>query len=287
MITLLRLEWAKLYRRFTPHLVYALAGLLVLLVLLMLREHGAPQAHAGRHNFELVGDPRNGLLACQTAVSTIAVLLWYLAPVVCGEILGLEGATGTLRTVLTRPRTRSAVWLAKFLTAAGYVVSLCAFVGLLSLAGGAALFGWGPLNSMHALTGGKLIVLAPGEALRYLAYAYALLALTVFVGGSLAFALGSWFDNALAPGFTALGILVTLQIMGELPLRWMEKVKPYLFTNHLLAYQKVFPTAFDPETGALHFPGEVVWPAVRLLAVYVVVFAVLGWWRFARKDVTC
>ena len=106
MITLLRWEIHRLYRRFAPYLLYGASTLLIgLMTWGMAQDRKAFRPHAGGA-VEIIGDLRNGLFECQAVSVTIAMLLLYLAPVVIGEILGGEGAAGTLRTMLVQPRAR-------------------------------------------------------------------------------------------------------------------------------------------------------------------------------------
>ena len=289
MILLVRQELTKLYRRAAPWVIYALTGFLIVLFVLGVKAHHGAMLKGELSNpgVEMVGDPVNGLLICQGVAGTISILLLYYGLFVPGELVGGEAAGGTLRTILIRPQSRLRFWLAKYITAWLYALSLCAFAMLFSLLLGTVTFGWGQLDSVAAAVHGRVIVMSPPEALTYLSLSYAMLAVAIMAGGTLAFALGSWFESSLMPGSTALAVLITGQIVGALKYDWVEKIKPYLFTEYLSSYTKAFPTAFDPHTKALLFPGAELYPAMRVLGVTIAVFAALGLWRFMRKDVTC
>ena len=107
MILLVRQELTKLYRRYAPYVIYALTGLLIVMVVLGIQAHRR-EMRSGFANpsVEMVGDPTNGLLVCQMVADSISRLLFYLGPVVLGELVGGEAATGTLRTILIRPQSR-------------------------------------------------------------------------------------------------------------------------------------------------------------------------------------
>jgi len=238
-------------------------------------------------DFTLTGSPLNAALVCEFVLKSIAQLLPFLAPLVAGEILGSEGATGTLRTILVRPRSRWSIWCAKFITAALYTISLSALTMLIAYVGGWLLFGHGKLWEFEALTDGKVVILTEAEALTWLFTAYALLALAVFCAATMAFMLASFFDNGLAPGFAALGVTMTIWIGGSLQFEWIENAKPYLFTSQFFKATEVIPTSFDPDTMALIPPTADIRHVVLTCVGYIAVFALLGWWRFARRDVTC
>lgn len=287
MITLIRWELHRFYRRLAPYYLYGALALLVTMVTWGMREFGRFASRGADAGLEVVGDTRNALMVSQGASMTVALLLLYLVPVVVGEIVGGDGATGVLRTVLVRPRRRAQIWLAKYATAWVYALSVSAALMGLSLLLGGLLFGWGKLYSAGDLHNGKLIVLTPGEGLAYVALSYALLTLSVMTAGTIAVALGSWLDNALLPGMFAVGILITLQIIAGLPYEWVEPIKPYLFTHYLMDHTKAYPSGFDPETGALQFPAAAIWPMVRVHCVTIFCFAAAGLWRFTQRDVTC
>ncbi len=288
---LIRWELAKLYRRLTPYVIYAAIAALVGLVLLGFKlnppDFVSHRADRQLQDFTVTGSPLNAALICEFILKSIAQLLPFLAPLVAGEILGSEGATGTLRTILVRPRSRFAIWSAKFVTAALYTLSLSGLTMLLAYGGGWALFGRGKLWEWQALTDGKVVILTEGEAMTWLLAAYALLALAVFCSAALAFMLASFFDNGLAPGFAALGLTMTIWIGGSLPFDWLEQVKPYLFTTQFFKATEVIPTAFDPDTMALLPPLAEMRSVALICVAHIAVFALLGWWRFARRDVTC
>ncbi|MCC7495258.1 MAG: ABC transporter permease subunit [Fimbriimonadaceae bacterium] len=292
MILLLRHELARLARRVTPYVVLLAITALILMVVLGFY-YDPPGIFSGAraerklNDVQVVGNMLNGLLICQFVLKSLALLLPYLAPVVAGEILGAEGGSGTLRALLTRPRSRSAVFGAKFLAAAAYTLLLCAFTMGVSLLLGWLAFGWGQLFEFEALQAGRVVIFTEAEALRFLALAYLLLALAVFVTSSLGLALGSFFDNGLVPGFVALGLVIVLQIAMGLPFEWAETVRPYLFTSQLAQAPQVMPTNFDPETLALQVPwDQVIW-MLKVCGVSIAVFTGIGWWRFVRKDITC
>ncbi|MBI2299974.1 MAG: ABC transporter permease [Armatimonadetes bacterium] len=283
MILLVRHELTKFYRRFTPYVIYA--------VILCFKQggghHFARAAGRGAPDYEVVGSPLNGVFLCNMVLVSIALLLPYMALVAAGEVLGVEGSVGTLRTLLVRPRSRSAIWFAKFITVLIYTLSLCALMYVTSLGLGTLVFGRGPLWQPTALEQGSMVMLTFGEATRYLALSYAVLGAAVFTTATLAFCLGSFFDSGLAPGFTALAIVITLQIVTNLQFDWVATIKPYCFTSYLSDFTKMMPTEFDPVTNALKFPREALLHTLRACGIYIAVFAAIGLGRFVRRDVTC
>lgn len=292
MILLVRQELSKLYRRYPPYVVYLVILFLVGLIVLGFHSEGGGRQvqrmlqRAGG-GMEFVGDPRNGALICEIVLQSMARLLPYLALFVTGEILAGEGASGTLRTILVRPRSRWTIWWAKFITVWLYTLSLSVVMYVASFGLGTLVFGSGQLAEWTALDNQQLLILSSSEAMRYLALSYLLLAVAVMVTTTLAFALGSFFDSGLAPGATALGIVIAMQITAVLPFDWVETIRPYLFTSFLGDFSKAMPSSFDPVTMDLVLPVSELWHSVGGCAAYTASFGIIGLWRFLRRDVTC
>ncbi len=292
MILRLRHELSKLYRRFTPYVVYGAVVGLVALVILSLHYSPPPwltdPTRRGKlADMQVMGSPLNGTLACELILKSIARLLPFLAPVVCGEILGAEGATGTLRTLLVRPGSRSVLWFAKFVCAALFTLSLSAVTMLSSLLLGWLVLGQGKLFEVEALHDGRVVILTQSEAVWYLAVAYLVLAVAVFAASMLGFMLGSFFDNALAPGFAALGLTMVLWIVGSLGFDWLDRIQPYLYTSQFSRAMDTIPTNFNPDTQELIPPWHTIASTLRICGAYIAVFAAVGWYRFVKRDVTC
>lgn len=291
MITLLRGEWVKLTRRFVPYLSYLAILFVLALMVYGFHRNGQMVRRMGRASsgeFQTVGDPMNAGMLCHFALESVALLLLpILIPAVIGMIIGSEGAEGTLRTMLVRPRTRASLFCAKWLISLGYTFSLCFFVFVTSYGLGRLFFGGGQVMNMAAVQSGKMIVMTEAEALRYFTLAFSMLTVTTFVLGSLALCLGCFVDSGLAPGFAALAIFLVVKIVEVLPFEWIEPYRPYLFTTYLGGYRDAFPRDFDPDTFALMLPTKEILTTLRACGIYIGLFSLLGLWRFCRRDVTC
>lgn len=292
MILLVRQELAKLYRRLSPYVIYGAICALIALVVLNFKLNppyfvSGERAGAALPDFQVVGSPLNGLLICEFVFKSLAQLLPFLAPIVAGEVLGAEGAAGTLRTILVRPRSRTAIWTAKLIAVMLYTLSLSVVTMAFSLLAGWAVFGRGKLWEFQALMDHRVLVMTELEGLRYLALGYLMMAVAVFVTSALGFMAGSFFDNGLVPGFVALGIVLTVTIGGAMDFEWIERLRPYLFTTQIGEATRVIPVAFDPATQDLVLPEGVIGNLLRTCTAYSVTFCLLGWARFVRRDVTC
>ncbi len=217
--------------------------------------------------------PMLAYLLLRVPVATTLMLPMMLA-VFAGGLLAGERHTGTLRVLLVRPVSRTAVFGAKLLTAWLLALGLTAFVGLFSLGLGYVLFGPGDLVPLPE--SGRLVIFPHGEALGRLALGYLLAAGALTATASVGMFFSSLCDNPL----TAAGLTVAfLFISGALQLHpYFEAWEPYLLTTYL-------------DVGKQALVREVPWKEVgqafACLGGYSAVAAALAGLWFWRRDVLC
>lgn len=231
---------------------------------------GAPDLVAG-------GTPQLVHLADRSALAFTVFVLYLCAPLLlvavaaafAGDALASEAQWGTLRYLLAAPVRRPRLLARK--AAASMLLATAATVALVgsSLALGAALFGWEPLDTP---VGGEL---APGTAtLRLLlATAYVLVTLAPFV--AIATWLATWLDSPLGAVGAATGIAVVSQILDVVPT--LGRVRSMLPTHYQLAWTDLF---VDPP-----LPDDLAAGVLQSTIVSLAAGA-LAWWRFTRRDVT-
>jgi ABC-2 type transport system permease protein len=204
------------------------------------------------------------------------LLLPLMLATITGGLLAGERHLGTLRTLLTRPVSRPALYLAKLLAAWVCALALTAFLGLLGLGLGYALFGGGDLLPLDS---GSLTILAEKTALLRLGEGYLLAALAMTAVASLGMMFSSFCDNPLtAAGLTVAFLLISgaLGLMGQGLLPYFEAWRPHLLTTHLSVGAKLCVT---------HVPWREVGRSLAYLGGYSAVAALVGGIVFWRRDV--
>ncbi len=152
----------------------------------------------------------------------------------------------------------------------------CYYVtGLLSTAGGYAVFGRGDLIVMD-FQGSSLGVLAEPQALVRLALGYGLGAVAMMAIASLALLLSVVCDNPLTAAGVTVAILLVFQALRLMP--YFEWLQPYLVTEYISVYREAFAGAID---------WAKVGSSLSYLAAYIVLPAILAMIIFQRKDVLC
>ncbi len=304
MLTLLRAEFAKLYRRRGTYIGYGVLLALVLAVAVPIycyrsdverglqedaQRHGAVSAMMDR---SLTGPfvPRV-MLFLPLRIMVVNTLMGFFAAIVGGGMIAGEYASGTLRLMLTRPPARWRLVLAKFLVAALQSASLPAFLGLSACAVGYALFGSGPLLFMDVGEGPHgsrplVLFLSEQDALARLALCYGLMALGAVSIAAMGLFLSSFTSHALTAAGVTFGVVLVcgvLTLLGSAPeeiefFAFFRTIHPYLITTHINVYDAPLASEID-------------WSRIQTslgwLAGYTASFLGGALLIFSRRDVRC
>jgi len=212
---------------------------------------------------------RETMIMESAGVGSIVVLL---AVIVAAGIVASEFTQGTIKMLLSRPVKRWKILTAKYVTVhlfgillmlVGFVVSIiCAYI----------LFSAG--NGRELVWNGKEVVAASvwGKGLYILLLSYA----NVFVTATFAFMIGSVFRSSSL----AIGLSLFSYFMGNtlvVLLAKYEVVKYIVFTHiNLTMY----------ESGSMFVEGITMPFSLAVLAVYIVVFLVISYTTFTKRDIT-
>jgi len=267
---LLRGEVTKLL--FQKRTYVGWAGLLAIPILIVVAlALSSPSPGGGEHGpggfFLLASD--NGLLVPLAAIGALTTfLLPLLASMAGGHQLAGEAETGTIKTWLVHPVSRSGVLVSKWLVAVAYLLAGLALVAAGGYVAGVAAFG---AHAPTLLTGGTVSVVH-GLWLTLLAYLFVAAGMVCVI--SLAMLISTVTNSSLTAAIGTLVIVIMMQIVASFS--YFDFLKPYLFTSHLDAWQSLFQGSIDwapIEKGLLAF------------VVYVVLSMGAAWHVFRRKDI--
>ena len=270
----LRLELTKLYRRRINYL--GLAALLVLAtpVILEARFHGGRGLGRGVGDEVVVGGRTLTAQFCAAQIMTPAfyVFVPMLVAMTAGGLIAGEAASGTLRTILSRPVRRWSLLANKFVAGMLHATALCYALAAICLGLGGLLLGLGDLMWIE----GGIVVHPSAQALTRLGIAYALASFSMWVMVGIGLLFSVIFRSPAAAAVSTVAVLIVCGIM--MGFESFRSVQPYLFTAHLNLYRPVFES-------------EIPWPEilghVKVLAAYVAGTFVLSGLIFSRKDVLC
>lgn len=281
MLTLLKWELVKLYRRPSAYAGYVVVVALVPLIALGARHiernvQAGPLGRGFREDFVVAGSILNGpFLAWAVLGPTLIVLLPVLATLVGSSQVAGERYTGVLRMVLVRPVSRTAVLLSKFIVSALHAASLALTLGVVSLGLGWVLWGGGNL----AIPEPPFREFAGAEVYQRLGLAYALAACGLVAMSSIALFFSVLLRNpAAAAGMAVAFLLISAIALGVFEGMEWDRAAPYLITQHMMVFR---------EAGAIEIPRREILRSVFALSMYTGIPLLLGLLVFGRKDVLC
>lgn len=224
-------------------------------------------------SFLFEGKILNGHLICFIILQMLIIQVPLLVALVSGDMISGEAAMGTLRFLLTRPVSRTAVLFSKFTAGMVYTLVLLVFLGILSLGTGLLFFGEGDLIVLKT---DQLIILPSADvAWRFMAaLGMAFLALTLI--NSLSMMLSCFSDNSIGPIISTMAIIILFTIIGTLEVPLFNSIKPYLFTTHMSAWRSFFE---DP------LPVRDIIRSVLFQLAHIGVFLGVSVYYFNRKDI--
>ena len=281
LLTALRAELIKLYRR--PSLYLAFAVILVVVVLVALgagymerRIGQRATRHALGGDFLVHVKVVNGpFIASAVMLPCIPVLLPLLVSVVAGGQIAGERTTGVLRTVLSRPVSRAHVFAAKFAVSALHSVVLAAALGVIALVVGLIWYGGGGLVVVDR----PLREFGVHDTYVRLGLAYAIAAWGLIAVASLSLMFSALLRNPTAAAGMAVAFVVACVIASPIfqEMEW-DFIPPYLLSEQLLAFR---------QAAAVEINAAELARSLAVLGGYIVIPFLIGLAVFQRRDVLC
>ena len=269
-------EILKTYVKWRSWIAFVAVGAVVPLVEVALRLQGDSMIRAMTRGisseFFLVGNLMNGYFVTYFLMNTLWIHIPFLITLGAGDQLAGEATGGTFRILLIRPVSRMAIFAAKYMTTLLYTFTIVAFLGILSVGMGIALFGTGPL----LITGQTLVILPEGEVAWRLPVAFGLALWGMWTVASLAFLFSSLVENAIGPIIGTMAVLIVFYAVSNIPLDLFRDIRPYLFTSHLNLWQMVMEQPI---------PWQEVAVSAGALGVTTLSFVLASWYIFATKDI--
>ncbi|HTJ13497.1 MAG TPA: ABC transporter permease [Dinghuibacter sp.] len=273
----MRIELWKIFRKPRTYISFLAIAAMVWLIQLGLYSDGESYIRFGMQSltssFDLSGHILNGYLVCYIILQTFLMQVPLLIALVAGDMIAGEAAGGTLRLLLTKPPGRGQLLAAKFTATFVYTVSLLVWMALLALLGSVLIFGRGDLMIMRNT---EMDLILSGDILwRYFAaFCFATVAMTVV--GSLALLFSILSENAIGPIVATVSVVIVLTILSTMDIPFFDRLKPYLFTTHMLGWKGFF---YSP------VPWRDILRSAGILVAHIVVLAGVGWGIFKRKDI--
>ncbi|MCL4279518.1 MAG: ABC transporter permease, partial [Ignavibacteriaceae bacterium] len=159
MMTLVKIELLKIFRKWRTYIGFIAIGILVPLLHLAMYLEGQESidfvTRNLRDSFILVGNLLNGYWISYIILNALTIHIPFLITLVAGDLLAGEATAGTYRLLVIRPISRLQIVTSKFLASLIYTSVLILFLSFMSLVIGLIIFGSGEL----IVTGSNAIII--------------------------------------------------------------------------------------------------------------------------------
>lgn len=223
--------------------------------------------------FNIEGKILNGNLVCFIILQTLIIQIPLLVALVTGDLISGEAAMGTIRLLMTRPLSRTSVLFSKFFAGAVYVFILLVWLGLVSLGIGMLIFGPGDLIVLKSET----ITIIPADDTLWRFFAGLGIAfISLLVVASFSLLLSCYSENSIGPIISTMAVIILFTIVGSMDIPLFEKIKPFLFTTHMVIWRNMFDQELD---------YNLICNSMLMLIGHIVLFLFIAWYSFRKKDI--
>jgi len=277
MITLLRIELYKIFKKWRTYIGFIAIGVLVPIIQVAMLYEGENSINFVtrdiRESFVFVGNLLNSYFISYIILNALAVHIPFLITLVAADLLAGEASAGTYRLLVPRPVSRMKIVTSKFFAGAIYTNFLILWLAVISLGLGVIIFGVGELIVLKSST---IVIFEKSDVFwRFLlAYGYASLGMTVVC--SLALLFSSLVENAIGPIISTMAVIIVFIIVSAINIDLFQAIKPYLFTSYILNWREFFNDPVDT--------FEIIKSALILVG-HIVLFFSLTAFIFRKKDI--
>ncbi len=277
IMTLVRIELLKIFRKWRTYIGFIAIGILVPLLHLAMYLEGQESidfvTRNLRDSFILVGNLLNGYWISYIILNALTIHIPFLITLVAGDLLAGEATAGTYRLLVIRPISRLQIVTSKFLASLIYTSVLILFLSFMSLVIGLIIFGSGEL----IVTGSNAIIIFEKTDVLwrfFLAYSFAILSMMVVA--SLAIFFSSLVENAIGPIVATMAIIIIFIILSAFDVEILKELKPYLFTSYMMNWRDFFDDPINLTE---------IMKSIFVLTGHIIVFFALTSFIFNKKDI--
>jgi len=149
MITMVRIELYKIFKKWRTYIGFIAIGVLVPIIQIAMLYEGENSINFVtreiRDSFVFVGNLLNTYFISYIVLNAIAVHIPFLITLVAADLLAGEATAGTYRLLVPRPVSRMKIVTSKFFAGTIYTNLLILWMAIISLGLGFIIFGVGEL----------------------------------------------------------------------------------------------------------------------------------------------
>jgi ABC-2 type transport system permease protein len=221
----------------------------------------------------VVGTVVNGNLAAYIIIAILIAQMQFLSTIVPSEIISGEYSKGTFRLYLTRPISRTGVFISKV-----FVVVLTTTLMMLYF------FMYTILISNILLGSGSLIVFSDGilahnssNDIMYRFFIGCMFSNIIMLTISfLCLLFSSFSKNSVTPIISTISIVFIGTAIKFIPIDIFEVINPYIFTGYMDIFLKAF---YDP------LPYDVFLSSILVCSIWSFIFLTIAYYNFSNKDI--
>ncbi|MBV6440976.1 MAG: hypothetical protein DYG98_16650 [Haliscomenobacteraceae bacterium CHB4] len=278
MLDLIRTEIFKIATK--PRSYIGFAAIFAIVVIIQLALYADGQAYLDfliqslNQSFEIEGMDFNGNLVGFIILQTLIIQMPLLVALVSGDAISGEIQGGTIRSLLTKPVSRSQIVWAKFIAAELYTLLLILWLGILAWVVSLLFFGPGDLV---VLKSDSLVIVRNADTVWRFGSAFAVAFLSLSVVVALSFLLSAIAENSIAPIIITMSVILLFTIIGTFDIPVFNQIKPFLFTTHMIVWRNFFDRPL---------PVDQIAQSAGIMVLHIVMFLGATLIYFNKKDIT-
>jgi ABC-2 type transport system permease protein len=219
------------------------------------------------------GNILNGNLIAYIILQMLIIHVPLLIALVTGDQVSGEAAMGTIRLLVTKPISRTNILFSKYVAGCAYTFVMLLWLMFMALVIGKILFGTGDLMVLNS---NGLIVFHEHDITWRFASGFSLAFLSMVMIATLSLTLSCFSDNSIGPIVSTMAIIILFTIISNLQVPVLQKIQPYLFTNHMLAWAHFFE---DP------IPVGKIIQSGGILLIHIFGLLSIAIYQFNKKDI--
>lgn len=289
MWTLIQTELYKIFRRPRTYIAFvAITGLIGIIQFGLKLDGDAYVEFMMRDitsSITVEGKILNGYQVCYIVLQVLLVHVPLLIALVAADMVSGEANMGTLRILLTKPVSRTQLLLAKFIATVVYTLLLLIWLAVLALFLNMLIFG---TDDLFLLKSSYVVLLKKDDIFWRYVWAFGFAALAMTTVASLGFLFSLFAENSIGPIVATMSVIVFFTILSTLNIPVFNKIKPFLFTTHMIGWKEFFDIkvndANEAITGSIQNPQRIMQSALVLI-LHIAGFVTASVWIFRKKDV--
>ncbi len=289
MWTLIQIELFKIFRRPRTYIAFAAITGLIGIIQFGLKLDGDSYVEFMMRDITssitVEGKVLNGYQVCYICLQVLLVHVPLLIALVAADMISGEANMGTLRIMLTKPISRTKFLLAKFTATVAYTLMLLVWLAILALFVNMILFG---TDDLFLLKSEYVVLLKKDDIFWRYVWAFGFAALAMITVASLGFLFSLFAENSIGPIVATMSVIIFFTILSTLNIPVFNKIKPFLFTTHMIGWKEFFDIKVNSNNeaiiGSIQNPQKIINSALVLL-LHIVGFVGASIWIFKKKDV--